>query len=158
MRSEGVQGWARDSAGRMRQQWKGSGKGGKGLAIGSGGGAGGGSGSGPGTGAGGGGYLDPRVEMAVKSDPPTSIERNYTQVRYPDLKIKKHEYASGWREVWIQLRTDASGKVVDVKILRPETDGPLERIFVAQVRQEVDRWPFDRTAAEINVSVRFRVE
>ncbi|HQU13304.1 MAG TPA: hypothetical protein PKV70_03565, partial [Thermodesulfobacteriota bacterium] len=38
LRSEGVQGWARDSAGRMRQGWKGSGKGGKGLWIGSGGG------------------------------------------------------------------------------------------------------------------------
>ncbi|GAB4231315.1 MAG: hypothetical protein OHK0028_06240 [Deltaproteobacteria bacterium] len=162
LRSEGVQGWARDSAGRMRQGWKGSGKGG-GAGIGAGtgtGGAGGGVGDGSGGGGGGkgGGYLDPRVRMVVTSYPRTSIEERYTQVRYPDWKVKKANYTAGWWNVYLQIRTDGAGKVTALRVLRPETDGPLERIFVAQVRREVDRWTFDRTAAEINVDVRFHVE
>lgn len=154
LRSEGVQGWARDSAGRMRQGWKGSGKGGKGLGVGTGSGEGGGAG----TGTGGGGYLDPRVRMVVTSYPPTSIERRHTQVSYPDLKIKRRQYTSGWWNVFIQIRTDGGGNVIRTDLLRPETDGPLEKIFVEQVRREIARWSFDRTAAEINVDVRFHVE
>ncbi len=159
LRSEGVQGWARDSAGRTRQGWKGSGKGGKGLGIGSGGGEGGGSGSGGGgTGTGGGGYLDSRVRTVVTSYPSTSIERRHTQVSYPDLKVKKHQYTSGWWNVFIQVRTDGGGNVIHTNLLRPESDGPLEKIFVEQVRREIARWSFDRTAAEINIDVRFYVE
>jgi len=160
LRSEGVQGWARDSAGRMRQEWKGSGKGGKGLGIGSGGGEGGGGGGGGRGGGGGpgGGYLDSRVRMVVTSYPPTSIERRHTQVSYPDLKIRKHQYTSGWWNVFIQIRTDGRGNVIRTDLLRPETDGALEKIFVEQVRREIARWSFDRTAAEINVDVRFHVE
>ena len=160
LRSEGVQGWARDSAGRMRQGWKGSGKGGKGLGIGSGGGEGGGGGGTGGGGGGGkgGGYLDPRVRMVVTSYPPTSIDRSHTQVTYPDLKVSKREYTSGWWNVFLQIRTDGEGKVIRIDLLRPETDGPLEKIFVEQVRREIARWSFDRTAAEINVDVRFYVE
>lgn len=157
LRSEGVQGWARDSAGRTRQGWKGSGKGGKGLGIGSGG-AGGGGSAGGGVGGTGGGYLDPRVKMVVTSYPPTSIERRHTQVSYPDLKVRKHQYTSGWWNVYIQIRTDGGGNVIRTDLLRPETDGELEKIFVEQVRREIARWSFDRTAAEINVDVRFHVE
>ncbi|MFA6146617.1 MAG: hypothetical protein WC899_00205 [bacterium] len=158
LRSEGVQGWARDSAGRMRQEWKGSGKGGRGLGSGSGGGEGGGSGSGGGGGSKGSGYLDPRVRMVVTSYPPTSIERRHTQVTYPDLKVKKHQYTTGWWNVFIQIRTDGQGNVLRTDLLRPETEGPLEKIFVEQVRREIARWSFDEKAAEINVDVRFYVE
>ena len=161
LRSEGVQGWARDSVGRMRQGWKGSGKGVKGLGIGSGGGEGGGGGDGSGgggTGTGGGGYLDSRVRTVVTSYPSTSIERRHTLVSYPDLKVKKHQYTSGWWNVFIQIRTDGGGNVIRTDLLRPETDGPLEKIFVEQVRREIARWSFDQTAAEINVDVRFHVE
>lgn len=161
LRTEGVQGWARDSAGRMRQGWKGSGKGG-GRGFGGGTGA---DGSGDGNGAGGAGgagtggvFLDPRVRMVVTSYPPTSIEQRYTQVRYPDLKIRKSEYTTGWWNVYLQIRTDGSGRVTSLKVLRPETEGPMEKIFIAQVRREVERWSFDRTPAEINVDVRFYVE
>ena len=96
--------------------------------------------------------------MVVTSYPPTSIERRHTQVSYPDLKVKKHQYTSGWWNVFIQIRTDGGGNVIRTDLLRPETDGPLEKIFVEQVRREIARWSFDRTAAEINVDVRFYVE
>jgi hypothetical protein len=48
--------------------------------------------------------------------------------------------------------------VIHTNLLRPESDGPLEKIFVEQVRREIARWSFDRTAAEINIDVRFYVE
>jgi hypothetical protein len=133
----------------------------KGLGIGSGGGEGGGGGDGSGgggTGTGGGGYLDSRVRTVVTSYPSTSIERRHTLVSYPDLKVKKHQYTSGWWNVFIQIRTDGGGNVIRTDLLRPETDGPLEKIFVEQVRREIARWSFDQTAAEINVDVRFHVE
>ena len=159
LRSEGVQGWARESAGKSRQGWKGSGKSGTGWGGGSGTGAGTGTGGGAGPGSGGGGgYLDPRVRMVVTSYPPTGIEKRYTPVRYPEIRVKKHEYVAGWWNVYLQIRTDRNGNAVRTSVLRPETDGALERIFVAQVRREVAGWTFDPQEAEINVDVRFYVE
>ena len=171
LRSEGVQGWARDSAGRAKRGWKGSGKGGggwgsgSGYGSGSGGGTGSGDGTGPGggsggkgAGTGGGGYLDPRVQVVVTSYPLTSIEKKHGNVRYPDKKIKKHQYSSGWQRVFIQLNTDPQGNVAKLKVLEPTSEGPLQRIFVQAVQDEISRWTFDRQSAEINVDVRFYVE
>lgn len=160
LRSEGVQGWARDSAGRAQQGWRGSGKTRGGWGTGSGNASGAGDGSG-GTGSGkggGGGYLDPRVRVVVTSYPPTEIERRHTQVPYPDLKVKQHQVTTGWWNVYIQLYTDKEGRIVRRTVLRPESDGPVEKMFVSQVQKEIDRWSFDRAEAEILVDVRFYVE
>ena len=160
LRSEGVQGWARESSKSMRQGWKGTGSGtGAGWGQGSGSGGGGkGGGGGGGKGTGGGGFLDPRVQMVVTSYPPTGIERRFTAIPYPEIKIKKSNYVSGWWNVYIQIRTDANGRITRTDMLRPETDGPLEKLFVEQVTKEIARWSFDPTTAEIHVDVRFYVE
>lgn len=161
LRSEGVQGWARDSAGRARRSWKASGKGGGGWGSGTDPG----DGKGPGVGSGGkragtgeGGYLDPRVQVVVTSYPPTSIEKKHGYVRYPDKKIKKHQFASGWQRVFIQIHTDPQGNVAKSKVLEPTDESPLQRIFVQAAQDEISRWTFDRQSAEINVDVRFYVE
>lgn len=160
LKSEGVQGWAKESASQQRQGWKGTGKaGGTGTGMGTGSGTtGGGKGANLGAGGTGTGYMDPRVKVVVTSYPPTGIEQRYTQVPYPDRKIKKNQFTSGWWNVYVQIRTDAAGKVARKNVLRPETDGPLERIFVEQVIQEIGKWSFDQREAEINVDVRFFVE
>lgn len=170
LRSEGVQGWARDAATQSRQGWKGTGgKGSAGLGGGSGAGqgagtSGGGRGSDVGSGGTGRGYLDPRVKMVVTSYNPTKgtfvgqLENRLSQVPYPDLKIRKNQFTSGWWNVYFQVRTDSGGKVASLKKLLPETDGPLEKIFVDQVRREIGKWTFDPIEAEINVDVRFYVE
>jgi len=161
LKSEGVQGWAKESASQQRQGWRGTGKGtGWGAAGGPPGTAGGGKGTNLGDGGTGkgSGYMDPRVKVVVTSYPPTGIEQRYTQVPYPDRKVKAHQATSGWWNVYVQIRTDAAGKVARRIVLRPETDGPLERIFVEQVNKEIDKWSFDRKEAEINVDVRFYVE
>lgn len=156
LRSEGVQGWARESSKSIRQGWKGTGSGtGSGGGWGTGGGGKGGSG---GQGSGGAGYLDPRVRMVVTSYPSTGIEKRFTPVSYPEIKVKKTEYTSGWWNVYIEIRTDADGKIVKVDVLRPETNGALEKLFVEQVRKEIARWSFDPVTAEIHVDVRFYVE
>jgi hypothetical protein len=158
LRSEGVQGWAKESSKSMRQGWKGTGSGtGTGWGQGSGSGGGGKGGIG-GKGYGGGGYMDPRVRMVVTSYPPTGIERRFTAIPYPEIKIKKTNYVSGWWNVYIQIRTDANGRITRTDVLRPETDGPLEKLFIEQVTKEIARWSFDATTAEINVDVRFYVE
>jgi hypothetical protein len=121
---------------------------------------GGGTGTNPGAGGAGTGYgfLDPRVKVVVTSYPSTGIEKRHTQVPYPDRKIKKHQFTSGWWNVYIQIRTDETGRVTRRDLLRPETNGPLEKIFVTQVNQEIDKWSFDPKEAEINIDVRFYVE
>ena len=96
--------------------------------------------------------------MVVVSYPPTSIETRYTAVPYPDLKFRKEQYTSGWWNVYFRIKTDEKGRIRRISKLRPETDGPLERIFIDQVRREIDRWTFDPVAAEIIVDVRFYVE
>lgn len=163
LRSDGVQGWARESSRSMRQGWKGTGTG---SGTGSGSGWGQGSGSGGSGGIGGGGkgtgsgvaYMDPRVQMVVTSYPPTGIESRFSPVPYPDLKIKKSRYVSGWWNVYIKVFTDGSGRIWKMDVLRPETDGELERMFVNQVRNEITRWPFEAKSAEVHVDVRFYVE
>lgn len=156
-----TQGWAQNAAKASRGAYRESGRGGAsggGWGKGSTTGDGTGGASGKGTGGGGARYMDPRVRMVVSSYPQTGIERKYTVVRYPDLKIKKSDYTSGWWNVYIEIRTDRNGKVTKYQILRPETDGPLERQFVAQVKKEIEKWTFDPVEAEVHVDVRFYVE
>ncbi len=86
------------------------------------------------------------------------LDSRLSQVPYPDLKVRKAQYTSGWWNVYFQLRTDQSGRVVSAKKLLPVTDGALVTIFVEQVRREIARWSFDPVEAEINVDVRFYVE
>lgn len=158
LRSSEMQGWAREASREARKAWRGSGSG---AGERSGGWAGQGTGGGTmrETGRGGGtAYLDPRVRMVVTSYPPTGIEVRHTVVAYPDVRIRKERYTSGWWNVYFQIWTDERGKIRKITKLRPETDGPLERIFVDQVRREIDRWEFDPVAAEIIVDVRFYVE
>ncbi len=177
LRTEGVQGWARDSARASRGEWKGSGAGGGGLGTGAGSGRGSGTGGGgrPGRGGdgsgegGGGGYLDPRVRMVVirypidahgnsVSSQGVNMERRYRQIPYPDLRVKASQVASGWWNVYINIRTDGNGKVTQYQVLRPETDGPMERQFVGQVKREIAGWTFESMESEIIVDVRFYVE
>ena len=158
LKSNSVQGWARESANQRRQDWKSTTKvedrartfrdsktdGGRSTR--------------PGTDGSGTVFLDPRVKVVVTSYPSTGIENRHTQVPYPNRKITKHQFTSGWWNVYIQIHTDATGKVTRRDLLRPETNGPLERIFVMQVNQEIDKWSFDPKEAEINIDVRFYVE
>ncbi len=102
--------------------------------------------------------MDPRVRMVVTSYPRTGIEERYSPVKYPDLRFKKHEYTLGWWDVYVELWTGKDGKVKSLKVLRPTTDGEIERQFVAQVKKEIARWTFDPVEAEIHVDVRFHVE
>lgn len=103
-------------------------------------------------------YLDPRVRMVVTSYPSTGIEQRYIAVPYPELKLKSYQSTSGWWNVYIMLKTDQKGNVIQSSVLRPETDGALEKIFVEQVKREIAHWTFDPESAEIHVDVRFHVE
>jgi len=96
--------------------------------------------------------------MVVTSYPPTGIENRFSAIPYPDMKIKKARYVSGWWNVYIKIFTDSNGKIWRMNVLRPESKGELEKIFIEQVRNEVSRWPFDAKQAEIHIDVRFYVE
>lgn len=153
LKSKSVQGWARETANQNRQDWKSAVKAEDRPAVVKDRGSDGGSRPGPGP-----GYLDPRVKVVVTSYPSTGIERRHTQIPYPDRKVQKNRFTAGWWNVYVQIRTDATGKIARRDVLRPETNGPLERIFVEQVNREIDKWSFDPKEAEINVDVRFYVE
>lgn len=176
IRSSNVQGWAKESAMKSRQGWKGTGSGsgtGSGDGWGAGSGSGGGGRAGTGTGPGGSGtggsgsgrggdgaaaFMDPRVKMVVTSYPPTAIERKYAQIPYPNLKFKQSKFTAGWWNVYIKVRVDSNGEPSGMEVLRPETDGVLEKQFVAQVKREVEKWNFEPKSAEVHVDVRFYVE
>jgi hypothetical protein len=102
IKSSNVQGWAKDTANKSRQGWKGTATGagsGTGEGWGAGSGSGSGSGAGAGRGAGGSGsgksgygtggngalYMDPRVKLVVTSYPSTGIEGSHGQIAYPNL-------------------------------------------------------------------------
>jgi hypothetical protein len=169
LQSSGIRGAARDAAEKNQRAYKGtgsgtgnegwgSGSGGRGGGTGGGSGTGSGTGSGSGSGRGSAGYMDPRVKMVVTSYPSTDIERHYTQVPYPNLKIKQSKFTAGWMNVYLKLRTNSEGAIVSTEVLRPETEGVLEKQFLDQVKREVSKWDFDPKEAEIHVDVRFYVE
>ena len=171
-----TRGWAEKSAKASRQGWKGSGAGSGGWGAGSGTGSdsGAATGSGKGTGPGGrgsrgGGYLDPRVRMVIiqypsgergqgEVDKGRNIENRFRPVPYPDVKVKQSRFTSGWWNVYIELWTTKEGRIARYDVLRPETQGPQERVFIDQVTREMERWTFDPGPSEIHVDVRFYVE
>ncbi len=175
IKSSNVQGWAKDSALKSRQGWKGTGTGagsgsgtGDGWGSGSGSGGAGGAGrgaggsgsgkSGSGTGGNGAQYMDPRVKLVVTSYPSTGIESSHAQIPYPNLKFKQIKFTSGWWNVYVKIRTNSAGVPVNMEVLRPETNGQMERQFLDQVKREVAKWDFEPKEAEIHVDVRFYVE
>lgn len=174
LRSEDVQGWARHSAKASRQGWKGSGAVSGGWGTGADTANGSGAGAGKGRGAGsrgmrGDGFLDPRVRMVViqyrfdesrgaEVGKGKNIESRLRPVAYPDLKVKQSRFTSGWWNVYIELWTTKDGRIERYNVLRPETNGPLERVFVDQVKREMEHWTFDPGVSEIHVDVRFYVE
>ncbi|HEY6009767.1 MAG TPA: hypothetical protein VIU40_15685 [Geobacteraceae bacterium] len=117
-----------------------------------------GTGLGIGGGKGKGDYLDPRVKMVVNSYPSTGIERRYTQIPYPNIKVRQGSFTRGWVNVYLKIHIDSEGNQAHVEVLRPENGGQWERQFLDQVQREVAKWPFDHKEAEIHVDVRFYVE
>lgn len=87
-----------------------------------------------------------------------NVEGRFKPVPYPDLKIKKSRFTSGWWNVYIELRTTAEGRIERTDVLRPETKGPQEKVFIDQVTREMARWTFEPGRSEIHVDVRFYVE
>jgi outer membrane biosynthesis protein TonB len=112
--------------------------------------------------------MDTRVNMVVTQYPVgggtgssgqgRNIEHRFRPVPYPDLKIRKSKFTAGWWNVYIELKTDASGSVTRMDVLRPETNGALEKQFVDQVKREIGKWTFNAEETEIHVDVRFYVE
>jgi hypothetical protein len=103
--------------------------------------------------------LDKRVQMVVKSYPPTSIEENFDYILYPGIIFTKRNFQQGWCRVYLVAKVDGNGRVYEISIERP---GPEERgrfkELIEAVRKSVNRWRFDKTSAEVHVDVRFYVE
>jgi outer membrane biosynthesis protein TonB len=102
--------------------------------------------------------LDSRVQMVVNSYPATSIERTYSFVQYPDLKVKKKDYQKGWMSVYFEIDVDNRGRIEELELIRPRIPNELEQLFVDAVIETIRAWRFDRKKTEIHVDVRFFVE
>ena len=103
--------------------------------------------------------LDRRVQMVVKSYPPSRIEEGYRPIPYPAVIIRKSSFQQGWCQVYLVLAINAGGEVESVTVERPEAAdrarfGPLIKAVESAVRY----WDYDRVAAEVHVDVRFYVE
>jgi hypothetical protein len=142
----------------------GRGSGGSGRGTGSGVGDGSGSG-GAGSGRGGKsagsreGELDRRVQMIVKSYPPSMIEENYEAIPYPGVIIRKSNFQQGWCQVYLVLQINDSGEVERVNVERPQAEerALFERLIKA-VEGSVRGWDYDKVRTEVHVDVRFYVE
>ncbi len=100
--------------------------------------------------------IDERGEPVVAKR--KNVEARFRPVPYPDLKVKQSRFTSGWWNVYFELWTTKDGRIERYDLLRPETEGPEERVFVEQVKREMERWTFEPGPAEIHVDVRFYVE
>jgi uncharacterized membrane protein YgcG len=140
-------------------------------------GAGTGSGSGDGTGAGGTGFgrggkpparpapvpheaaLDRRVQMIVKSYPPSRIEEDYDAIPYPGGVIRKSNFQQGWCQVYLVLEINDSGDVEKVNVERPQAPERAQfELLIKAVEGSVRNWDYDKVRTEVHVDVRFYVE
>ncbi len=87
-----------------------------------------------------------------------NVEGRFRPVPYPDVKVKQSRFTSGWWNVYIELWTTKDGRIERYNVLRPETKGPQEKVFIDQVTKEMTRWSFEPGRSEIHVDVRFYVE
>ncbi len=65
------------------------------------------------------GELDRRVQMVVKSYPPSGIEEDYDAIPYPEVIIRKSNFQQGWCQVYLVLKIDDGGEVERVAVERP---------------------------------------
>jgi hypothetical protein len=105
------------------------------------------------------GGLDRRVQMVVKSYPPTEIEQDFEPIPYPEVIIRKSNFQQGWCQVYLIVNVDASGDVGRITVERPhqESRAPFEALIRA-VEGAVRSWDYDKVSAEVHVDVRFYVE
>jgi len=103
--------------------------------------------------------LDRRVQMVVKSYPPSAIEEDFDYIRYPEIIIGRSSFQKGWCQVYLVLTVDGGGRVTGIEVQRPgkEKQGQFSRL-IATVQEAVKGWPFAERAAEVHVDVRFYVE
>jgi hypothetical protein len=149
-----------------------AGAGGGGAGPGRGPGSAGGRGAGTGTGTGRGGAsaarkgpgfaeaeLDRRVQVVVKSYPPTAIEEGHEPISYPEVIIRKSKFQQGWCQVYLILQIDDSGEVGEILVERPRpAERPQYEALIGAVERSVAAWDYDRVKAEVHVDARFYVE
>ena len=140
-------------------------------------GAGTGSGAGDGTGAGGAGSgrggkpparpapgsheatLDRRVQMIVKSYPPSRIEEDHDAIPYPGVIIRNSNFQQGWCQVYLVLEINDSGEVERVNVERPQAEERAQfELLIKAVEGSVRGWDYDKVRVEVHVDVRFYVE
>jgi uncharacterized membrane protein YgcG len=143
----------------------GAGGGGSGTA-GSGTGLGGGSGSGRGSGrkapasaVSEEGWLDRRVQMVVKSYPPTAVEQDFQPIPYPEVIIRRSNFQQGWCQVYLIVDLDAGGEITRITVERPHQESQARfAALINAVEAAVRSWDYDKVNAEVHVDVRFYVE
>jgi len=103
--------------------------------------------------------MDRRVQMIVKSYPPSRIEDDFGAIPYPGVIIRKSNFQQGWCQVYLILSIDERGEVEGVSIERPKPeDRPRYEALIKAVEGSVRAWDYDRVRAEVHVDVRFYVE
>jgi hypothetical protein len=103
--------------------------------------------------------LDRRVQMIVKSYPPTSIEESFDYIRYPEIIIKRSNFQTGWCQVYLVLNIDGRGNISSSTIKRPREEEMAQfETLIRAVKSAVGGWRFDSTQTEVHVDVRFYVE
>jgi len=102
--------------------------------------------------------MDRRVQMIVKSYPPTSIEDSFDSIRYPEIIIKRSNFQRGWCRVYLVL-TVGDGRIRKVHVERPRSEEREEYArLIEAVEAAVGNWDYDNGEAEVHVDVRFYVE
>ncbi len=106
-------------------------------------------------------YLGTMATPIVTSKPSTSIEKNFTDIPYPEaIKIRKSNLRSGVSRVYLRLLINEDGEIERVFIRSPKTEADKKKykIFLDAVIDTVSTWDYDRQKAIVFVDVRFTIE
>jgi len=105
------------------------------------------------------GGLDRRVQMVVKSYPPTSIEQYFDPIPYPGVIIRRSNFQQGWCQVYLIVDVDGGGEVAHIAVERPHQESRAQfEALLRAVESAVRSWDYDKVKAEVHVDVRFYVE
>lgn len=104
--------------------------------------------------------LDKRIRMTVVSYPPTSVEKKFPQVPYPDIGVARSRLEAGICRVYYRVWVNGAGEIVRDEVKSPSTPEDRKKYepFIMAVKDSVADWQFDQVEAQVHVDVLFEIK
>lgn len=104
--------------------------------------------------------LDKRIRITVVSYPPTSVEKKFPPIPYPQVAVARSRLEAGICRVYYRVWVNSSGEIERDEVKSPSSSEELKKYepFVQAVRDSVAQWQFDQVKAQVHIDVLFEIK